>query len=172
MTPAVAYQEGETVAKFTAKTASGEKYEVPGYAKSRKKKNLLFVLFRTGNCGVCVSQLVEFSQKLDEMEATNTAVLALSVDDAITQKRTSEKIENKFPIVLDPDAVVTKRFAAYNPDEKLARPSLFLLDPKGKVLYRYVGRDLHDRPPYATVLDVLKHYSGSLPSRSTSSHMK
>lgn len=158
--------------KLTAKTASGQKYDIPGYAKSRKKKNLLLVFFRTGNCGVCVAQLIEFSQKIEEMEATNTAVLAMSVDDAITQRRTSEKIEDKFPIVLDPDAEVTKRFDAFNPDEKLARPSLFLLDPKGKVLYRYVGKDLHDRPAYAAVLDMLKHYSGGLPSRSTSSQMK
>ncbi len=172
MTPAFAYNDGDTVKKFSAQTASGQKFSVPGYAKTKKKKNLLLVFFRTGNCGVCVSQLVEFSQKLDEMEATNTAVVALSVDDAITQSRTAEKIENKFPILLDPDAEVTKRFDAFNPEEKLARPSLFLLDPKGKILYHYVGKDLHDRPAYPAVLDVLKHYSGSLPTRSTSSHMK
>ncbi len=157
--------QGSVVPKLTLMTASGEKIDVNGYAKSRKKKNLLLVLFRTGNCGICVGQLTEFAEHIEEISGANAAVLALSLDDAIVQQRVSEKVNKKFPILLDPDAKTVNLFGTFNPEDKLSRPSSFLIGPDQKILYRYVGQNLHDRPTLATILEVLNHYSGKLPTK-------
>lgn len=140
-----------------------------GYAKKEGKRNLLFVFFRTGTCAICIHQLQEFAVALDKIHELNASVLAVSLDDAIVLSRTSEKIQGKIPLLLDPNAKTVKQFGVFNPTESLAFPSLFLVGPDQKVLYRYVGKGLRDRPPTEEVMKVLRHYSGLVPKRSTTS---
>lgn len=147
-------------------TATGKKIELASYAKSQGKRNTLLVFFRTGTCGICVHQLEDFASNYDQIQAANAAVLALSLDESIVQTQTSEKLQNKFPLVLDPDAKVTRLFDVLNPQDKLARPSLFLLGPDRKVLFHYVGQAIQDRLPLAKVMEILQHYSGKLPVQS------
>lgn len=135
------------------------------YAASKGKKNLLLLFFRTGTCGVCVGQLQDYARYTSEFELLNAAVLSVSLDDAIVQGRVSEAIEAKFPILLDPQAKFTKAFDVFHPDEKLARPSVFLVGADRKIRYSYVGQGIQDRPPITTVLEVVKHYSGLAPTR-------
>ena len=161
---ALAFQEGTAVPRTTLSTGRGKKIEITGYAKAQGKRNLLLVFFRTGNCGLCVSQLIEFSQRHREILEANAEILAVSVDDAIIQAQTSEKIESRYPILLDPDAKTTKAFGVFNPQERLAFPATFVVGPDRRVLYRYVGKDLHDRPPFDRVMEVLRHYSGLAPT--------
>ena len=155
--------EGDFVPRVTLPTASGRRIDITSFAKKQHKRNLLLVFFRTGKCPICVSQLIDFAQNFDRIGALNAAVLAISLDDAIIQSRTSEKIRNLFPLLLDPDAKTVHAFDVFNPEDKLARPSLFLIGPDRKILYSYVGKTLRDRPALEAVLDVLDHYSGSLP---------
>ena len=112
---------------------------------------------------MCTHQLEEVSRQSETIGNSNAAVLAVSVDDAIVHSQTSLKIENKFPLLLDPDAKAIRSFGVYHPEEKMARPSLFLIGPDGKVLYHYVGKQMHDRPETSTVVEMVKHYSGALP---------
>lgn len=148
-------------------TGAGKSYDLQKFATQSGKRNLLLVFFRTGTCNVCVTQLRDVAAHYDEILGMNTAVLALSLDDAIVQKRTSEMIESKFPILLDPEGKTVKAFGVFNPDEKLSRPSIYLVGHDQKVLYHYVGKSLADRPPLTEVLEVVRHYSGGLPSKST-----
>ena len=159
---------GDKIPSTTLMTATGKKYQITSYAKSQKKKNLLLVFFRTGTCGVCVSQLAEFSREIQQIHDANSAIMAVSLDDAIVQKEVSGKINNKYPILLDPDARIVKEFGVYNPAEKLAFPSLFVVGPDSRILWNYVGRSGSDRPPLQKVLEVLRHYSGLLPKRQVS----
>lgn len=158
---------GEAMPQLRLMTARGQKIHVNEYAKSKGKKNLLFIFFRTGNCGICVAQLEEVANRLTEFENQNTAVLAISVDDAIVQSRTSERIQHKIPILLDPDGKTVKLFSVFNPEEKLSRPATFLIGPDQKVLYQYVGQAISDRPPINTLLEMVTHYSGGLPKART-----
>lgn len=147
-------------------TGAGKSYDLQKFATQSGKRNLLIVFFRTGTCNVCVTQLRDVAAHYEEILGMNTAVLSLSLDDAIIQKRTSEMIESKFPILLDPDGKTVKAFGVFNPEEKLSRPSIYLVGHDQKVLYHYVGKSLADRPPLAEVLEVVRHYSGGLPAKS------
>lgn len=158
-------EPGDKALPFTLTTATGKKFEILNYAKSQNKRNLLLVFFRTGTCGICVHQLEEFSEQFAAIQKNNTAVLAVSLDDAIIQIRTSEKIQNKFPILLDPQGKAIKAYGVFNPAENLSRPALFLIGPDKKILYRYVGQAIQDRPPTAQVMTILSEYSGSLPRK-------
>ncbi len=144
-------------------TASGAMIVPAGYAKSLKKQNLLLLFYRTGTCSVCVGQLADVAQVRDEILKWNTAILAVSMDDAILQSQTKEKIGDSYPLVLDPEGHTIKAFGVFNPSDKLSRPAVFLIGPNRKVLYHYVGQSIGDRPSIETILHAVKHYSGLFP---------
>lgn len=164
--PSLGLEDGEKIPSVTLTSYSGEKIAIAGYAKKRKKKNLLLLFFRTGTCSICTQQLHEVASHFDEIEKWNATVLALSLDDAMIQSKTAEKIEKKFPILQDPDAKTVNAFGVFNPEDKLSRPSIFLVGPDRKILYHYVGQAISDRPPLATILQAVQHYSGMLPKSS------
>lgn len=161
--PGVALQQGDKAPLVTLSTAKGKKIDVMKYAQDQKKRNLLLVFFRTGTCGICVAQLEEIATEVEKFQGANAAILSVSLDDAIVQSRTSERISDKYPILLDPDGKTAKKFGVYNPEEKLARPSVFLIDSNQKILYGYIGKGLQDRPTTPHLLQMVRHYSGMLP---------
>lgn len=161
--PLLAYNVGDVVPDATLMTYKGQKLGFSSFLEQEKKRNLLLVFFRTGTCNICVTQLREIAARIDAVKQSNATVLAVSLDDAIVQAKTSELIESKIPIMLDPDGKLIKSFGIYNPADKLSKPSLFLLDSNRKVLYKYVGKGLQDRPPTPEVMKVLEHYSGLAP---------
>lgn len=159
--------EGAVIPEASLLSHQGKKISLTGYAASRNKKNLLLVFFRTGTCSVCISQLRDIAQNFDRIDRWNAAVLGISLDDAIVHARTAEKIQNRFPLLLDPEGKTVKAFGILNPEDSLSRPSLYLVGPDRKILYKYVGKALSDRPPLSEVLDVVRHYSGGLPTRTS-----
>lgn len=153
-------EDGAKIPNLSLPSFTGKKISLASYAAAQKKRNLLLVFFRTGTCGVCTHQLVELSKAYAQISDWNTAVLALSVDDAIIHAGTSEKIQKRFPLLLDPDAKAIKAFGVFNETEKKAWPSIYLVGPDRKVLYHYVGKDMMDRPKTETVLEAIQHHSG------------
>lgn len=143
--------------------ADGTRLNAPTYARSLKKRNLLLVFYRTGTCSVCVHQLVELAEMQKEILRWNTATLAMSVDDAILQAKTKEKIAGAFPLLIDPDGKTVHAFDVYNPSDRLARPAVFLIGPNLKILYHYVGQSIGDRPSRENLMHAVKYYSGLLP---------
>lgn len=160
-----ALSTGDKIPLITLSTAFGEKILLASYARKQGKRNLLLFFFRTGTCGVCVGQLQETALHHEQIMENNAAVLAISLDDAIIQSQTADKISRKFPILLDPDSKTAKLFDVFNPQDKLAKPSIFLIGPDRRILYQHVGKSVYDRPAFAEILRVVKHYSGLLPTR-------
>lgn len=159
--------DGAKIPKVKLTSHKGKTYDLSKYAAESGKRNLLLLFFRTGTCNVCTSQLRDIAGVYEEVKNNHTAVVALSLDDAIVMARTGELIENKFPLLMDPDAKTVKAFGVFNPEDKLSKPSVYLVGPDQKILYHYVGKDLTDRPPLTEVLDVIRHYSGGLPKRAS-----
>jgi len=140
--------------------ADGTRLSAATYARSLKKKNLLLIFYRTGTCSVCVQQLVEVARAKDEIFRSNTAILAMSLDDAIQQARTKEKIGGAYPLLIDPDGRTTKAFGVFNPAEQLAYPAVFLIGPNMRVLNHHVAKSLNDRPSLSTLLTWVKRHKG------------
>lgn len=148
-------------------TPKGKTIDLEKYAAQEGKRNLLLVFFRTGTCNVCVTQLRDIAAHYEQVTANNAVALGISLDDAIVQSSTAEKMENKFPLLLDPEGKIVKAFGIFNPEDKLSRPSIYLVGSDHKVLYHYVGKSLQDRPPLTEVMEVVRHYSGGLPKRAS-----
>ena len=61
-----------------------------------------------------------------------------------------------FPIVSDNSRNFIRQYNVLHPQEGIARPSMFVIDKTGKIVWSYVGKDASDRPEIATVLQRLQ----------------
>lgn len=56
----------------------------------------------------------------------------------------------------DPERRIIKLYGVLHPEQNIARPSVFIVDEKGIVRHRYIGKDYTDRPSIQSLLMVLR----------------
>lgn len=103
-----------------------------------------------------MTQLGGLQERLAEIRARGGDIVALSADD---QQHLRPGLTGAaehgftFTILSDPDRRAIHAYGLLNPQDVLvpieggiAYPSTYILDPSGVVRWRYIGRDLADRP--------------------------
>lgn len=153
---AKALKEGDTAPRFVLSDAYGKKYDLLDYPATIKKRNLLLIFFRTGTCNVCIEQMLEVADRAVDIKKMDTAILTISMDDAIVLRSMEERVMKRFPVLMDSTGKAVRGFGAYNPAEKLARPSIFLINDQKKIVYQHVGRSLKDRPLTSKIVKLVK----------------
>lgn len=83
-------------------------------------------------------------------------MVAISTDDLATAQMTKERLGLSFAVIPDSDKQIINTFGLLHPDEGIAMPSVFIIDEKGEVRWRYIGRDAADRPGTLLLINVLK----------------
>jgi peroxiredoxin Q/BCP len=74
-------------------------------------------------------------------------VAGIVVDPVENNAAMVDKLLLPFPILSDPEGRVIKEYGVWSDGEGgIAKPSLFLVEPDGSVVFRYVGEDFADRP--------------------------
>lgn len=63
-----------------------------------------------------------------------------------------EKMKIPFPLLPDEQLQVINSYGVLNPEDGLARPSVFVIDRKGIIRYAHVGKDMFDRPTVDLIL--------------------
>ena len=61
-----------------------------------------------------------------------------------------------YPILSDTTRTAITTWGMLHPTEGIARPSMFLVNKEGKVIWKYIGMDASDRPAMATILKQLQ----------------
>ena len=74
-----------------------------------------------------------FQQNLSKLEAANTQVLGVSIDSTFANKAWAEQIGVQFPLLSDLGSEVTHRYGVFNPKNKAARRTTFVISPEGKI---------------------------------------
>ncbi|MFQ5895007.1 MAG: peroxiredoxin family protein [Nitrospinota bacterium] len=105
---------------------------------------------------MCQRQLVQLQGALKDFEKAGAKVVAISSDDALTVHRTSRELSISFPLLSDPERKLIRTYGVLHPREGIARPATFIVDKRGIVRYRYVGKNFADRPPVARVLRAVQ----------------
>lgn len=149
----------------------GKPVDLAGY---KGKKNLVLVVVRGipqtqggALCEYCVAQAHTMSANYAEFEKRDAEVLVVfpgpseKVSDFIN--RAAGKPKFPFPLLLDSDMKACDRLGIRG---DLAKPSTYVVDKKGNVVYAYVGETITDRPSVKAVygqLDKLRNRTRPTP---------
>jgi peroxiredoxin len=133
---------------------------------------VLLIFYRGDWCHICVSQIADFSRNYKEFEKINTQILAISTDSVKAARRTAERSEAKFPILIDENGETMELYgvlakkrefkdfpALVLRKKRYAVPSLIILDKNGVVRFKYVGKSFTDRPRFSDILKVVQKLS-------------
>lgn len=83
----------------------------------------------------------------------------MAISSEAVEKGRAWKRENEypFPLLADEDASVIRAYDAFHANESkgraIARPSTFVLDGEGQVIWSYVGERASDRPKLEEILE-------------------
>lgn len=117
-----AYQNGEF------KTVSSE---------DLKGKWAIFFFYPADFTFVCPTELVDLSEKYEELKAMGVEVFSVSCDTHFVHKAWADASDSikkiQYSMLADPLAVLAKGFGVYKEDEGLAYRGTFLVDPEGKI---------------------------------------
>lgn len=85
-----------------------------------------------------------YQEKMNDLEATDTQVLGVSMDSTFANDAFAKQIGVTFPLLSDWGGDVTKQYGIYNPQYKAARRVTYLIDKMGKVIEMQLDREAVD----------------------------
>jgi peroxiredoxin len=131
-------------------------------------KSVVLVITRGNTNPICpycttqTSRLIANYAKFSERNAEVIVVYPIERPQDETRladflRATRDKLDDPeqpvpFPILLDVELVAVDRLGIR---KDLSKPATYILDPRGKIRFAYVGADLADRPSVAAMLEQL-----------------
>lgn len=109
----------------------------------------------------CTKEMCTFRDSMQTLNSLNAQVVGISVNDPWTNKAFAEANKLQFPILSDYTREVVRKFSVFHDDfaglkgYTVAKRSLFVLDDKGVVRYRWVSEDPGKQPDYDDVKKLL-----------------
>jgi len=133
-------------------------------AKSLKDfagKKLVLAFFPGAFTSVCTKELCTFRDSTQNLNTLNAQVVGIDVNDPFTNKAFADENRLQFPLLSD-YARNTVRAYKVNHDDfaglkgyTAAKRSIFVLDDKGTVRYRWVSDDPMKEPNYEEIKTAL-----------------
>lgn len=97
----------------------------------------------------------------DEIKATGGELLVVSVESQAQIKAGREEMKLSFPMLSDVSVTTSDDYGVYNLlGDRLAAPSVFIINRQQQIVWKHVGRDILDRPSAKKVLAELKKAAG------------
>jgi peroxiredoxin len=111
-------------------------------------------------CPYCLAQAGSLAAKYDEFKGRGAEVLLVFPGPGEKAAEFAKQVQAKadggkampYPVCVDKDCSACDRLGIRG---DLAKPSTFILDPAGEVVYAYVGKSTSDRPSVAALLKEL-----------------
>jgi peroxiredoxin len=82
-------------------------------------------------------------------------MIAISADPPADGQKVASEMKLTYPILSDIFKNHIKQYGVLHPQEGIARPSMFVVNKEGRIVWSYVGQDASDRPPINIVLQQL-----------------
>lgn len=79
----------------------------------------------------------------------------MSADTPADGQKVATELSLTYPILSDIYKNFIRQYGVLHPTEGIARPSMFIVNKEGKIVWSYVGAEANDRPPMDTVLQQL-----------------
>lgn len=127
-----------------------------------QKGSLTVVFFPFAFSGTCDREMCTFRDSLVGTDALEGSVVGISVDSVFTLKIFAETYNFGFPLLSDFNRKVAKAFDILQDPwvdlgyRGVAKRSVFVVDGKGVLRYRWVTDDPDEEPPYEQVGAAVK----------------
>lgn len=124
------------------------------------KKSVL-AFFPGAFTSVCTKEMCTFRDSMQALNSLSAQVVGISVNDPWTNKAFAEANKLQFPILSDYTRETVKKFNVFHEDfaglkgYTVAKRSVFVLDGKGVVRYRWITEDPGKQPNYDEIKDAL-----------------
>jgi peroxiredoxin len=90
-----------------------------------------------------------------KIKTLGAEMIAVSADSPADGQKLASELNLTFPILSDVYKNFIKQYGVLHPTEGIARPSMFVVNKEGKIVWKYVGTEANDRPRIDTVLEQL-----------------
>jgi len=133
----------------------------PRTLKEFQGKKVVLAFFPGAFTSVCTKEMCTFRDSMQTLNGLNAQVLGISVNDPFANKAFAEANKLEFPILSDYGREVVKKFNVFHNDfaglkgYTVAKRSVFVLDAKGMVRYRWVSEDPGKQPDYEEIKKAL-----------------
>jgi peroxiredoxin len=160
----MAIAPGTKAPEFTLKTITASGPADYSLSANLGKKNTVILFFPLAFTGVCTQELCEISGGLNEFQALNARVLAISGDNPFAQKAWADQENITVTLLSDYDHSVARAYGiAYDsflPDKNLGQAgvpkrSAFVIDKDGVVQYAEAHDNPGELPDFAAIKSVL-----------------
>jgi peroxiredoxin Q/BCP len=131
--------EGESVPKFEANDANGEKVKSIDF---KGKKHVIYFYPKDFTPG-CTTEADEFSKDYKKFQKEGIEVIGISPDDVDSHKKFCNKMGIQFPLLADVDKEISQKFGVWGKKKFMGREymgvlrSSFLVNEKGKIFKIY-----------------------------------
>lgn len=126
-----------------------------------QKGSLTIVFFPFAFSGVCDREMCVFRDSLVGLGSLGGGTVGISVDSVFTLKIFGETYNLGFPLLSDFNKKVAKAFDVLQDTwvdlgyKGVAKRSVFVVDNKGILRYRWIAGDPSEEPPYEQVVVVV-----------------
>lgn len=148
--PTVKVKVGDAAPNFSVTDMNGKEWKL---SELKGKKNLILTFFPKCFTGGCANHLSSLRDHQSEFDATDTQILAVSVDPAEGekgQKAFAAQWKLGFPMIPDTSRALSQIYGAAQNDKQLAARMSVLIDKAGIV--RWIDTDVHVQTHGADVL--------------------
>jgi len=122
-----------------------------------KEGPVVLAFFPFAFSGVCDKEMCTFRDSMASLQGSGTRVVGVSVDSAFSLKAFAQTYNLAFPLLSDFNKRVTKLYGVIHDPwvalgyKGVAKRSVFIIDRRGFLRYRWVTDVPTEEPPYAEV---------------------
>jgi peroxiredoxin len=166
----------QTAPDFTAKDQYGKSVNLQAQLK---KSSVVLVFYRGQWCPYCNKQLSELEDSLKVITAKGATIIAISPEKSENIEKTVSKtkasysilhdeglsIMKKYDVAFKVDAATVSKYKDYGIDFAVANgetngaylpvPAVYIINKKGKIIYRYFDENYRKRPSVKALIDNL-----------------
>jgi peroxiredoxin len=132
------------------------------------RRFVILAFFPGAFTSVCTKEMCTFRDRMARLNNLDAEVIGISVDSPFSLKVFKEINRLNFTLLSDFNREVIEKYDVVLPDllglglKKLAKRAVFIIDPSGTVVYKWVSDDPRVEPDYDEIENVLERLKKGL----------